>query len=426
MKKIMILSVGGSAEPIVHAIKKGKADHYYFFCSSGVKGSAQTIDNPGDPCGDSRKTTCPLCDEEYLIGDSKGKAIVYQAGLEKAQYTVVTVSDPDDLNQCYSVLLDLNKQINEQFGEDCQITANYTGGTKTMSVAMALIGMLTEKWDLAINKGPRLDLIKVRSGDTPVIIEKWLLYCENQLKLAKKEISDFDYGYADAVISEILNHPLDKFNRDNLLEGRILCESFDLWDKLNHRRAFELIANCQSRFSDSTIALKKIIGKNKNANGYEIVGDLLNNAARRAHRGLYDDAVARLYRATELFAQIRLEKQFGYKSDELKLTDLPDNLRPVYKTRVRDNNRLLLGLHDDYELLLKLNDPVGTQYALQKYKIINVLKKRNDSIFAHGLKPLEQIDYREVRKVLGGFIDEASKAISISCTIPQFPQEGIV
>jgi len=28
---MMILSVGGSAEPVINAIKKGKADYYYFF-----------------------------------------------------------------------------------------------------------------------------------------------------------------------------------------------------------------------------------------------------------------------------------------------------------------------------------------------------------------------------------------------------------
>lgn len=426
MKKITILSVGGSAEPVINAVKKGKADHYYFFCSFGPKGTERLIDGPGDPCGDTRTTKCPLCDKEHFIGNPKGKAIVFQTNLTKEQYDLIKVADPDDLNECYTVLHRLSADIENKYGESCMVTANYTGGTKTMSIAMALIGLLTEKWDLAVNKGPRLDLIKVRSGDTPVIIDKWLMYCENQLKLAKKAISDFDYGYADVIISEILNHPLDKSIEDNLLEGRILCESFDLWDKLNYGRAFETIANCQSRFSDCTIALKKIIGRNRNASGYEIVGDLLNNAARRAHRGLYDDAVARLYRATELFAQIRLEKQFGHKSDQLQLTDLPDNLRTEYKTRVRDNNKLLLGLRDDYELLFKLNDPVGTQYDLQRKKIINVLKKRNESIFAHGLKPLEQIDYHEVRGVLGGFIDTTASTIGIDYSIPQFPQEGIV
>lgn len=52
MKKILILSVGGSYEPIVNAINFYKPDFVYFFCSSGHKRSAITIvDGPGESCG---------------------------------------------------------------------------------------------------------------------------------------------------------------------------------------------------------------------------------------------------------------------------------------------------------------------------------------------------------------------------------------
>ena len=47
MKRILILSVGGSPEPIINAIKFYKPDFVYFFCSSGPKGSAVTVDGPG-------------------------------------------------------------------------------------------------------------------------------------------------------------------------------------------------------------------------------------------------------------------------------------------------------------------------------------------------------------------------------------------
>ena len=43
MKKILVLSVGGSAEPIVKAIKINEPDFVYFFCSSGHKGSEVTV-----------------------------------------------------------------------------------------------------------------------------------------------------------------------------------------------------------------------------------------------------------------------------------------------------------------------------------------------------------------------------------------------
>lgn len=57
MKKILILSVGGSYEPIVNAINFYKPDFVYFFCSSGHKRSAITIvDGPGESCGNKSKS----------------------------------------------------------------------------------------------------------------------------------------------------------------------------------------------------------------------------------------------------------------------------------------------------------------------------------------------------------------------------------
>jgi hypothetical protein len=38
MKKILVLSVGGSAEPVINAIKNNDPYFVYFFCSSGQKG----------------------------------------------------------------------------------------------------------------------------------------------------------------------------------------------------------------------------------------------------------------------------------------------------------------------------------------------------------------------------------------------------
>ena len=80
--KVLILSVGGSAEPVVKAIKLGKPDHVYFLCSRGSEGSEKMIAAPGDPCGDTRKIICKECNCELYIGDPKGKAIAVQAGLD--------------------------------------------------------------------------------------------------------------------------------------------------------------------------------------------------------------------------------------------------------------------------------------------------------------------------------------------------------
>jgi hypothetical protein len=423
MKKILVLSVGGSAGPIVKAIRNYKPDFVYFFCSSGSKGSEVTIDSPGDPCGDKRRSKCPECGHEYYLSDPKGKAIVFQAGLEKGQYEIVTISDPDDLNGSYQKLLSLVEKIKAKYG-DCHVIANYTGGTKTMSVAIALVGIMTQQWDLSLNIGPRMDLIRVRAGDVPVVIDKWRLFYQSQLDSLGRLLDSYYYAYVARSISEMLLQPLDKSLQDKLIELRTICEAFDLWDTFQHQKALELLEHYGSRFALSIINLKKMLGKAR-ATGYERVSDLLNNADRRAAQECYDDAIARLYRATELFAQLRLEKEYGYNSSDLKLKQLPDELQKVYKWRVRDN-KLNLGLREDYELLLKLGDPVGKKYGERKGRMMDAIKRRNYSISAHGLTPLVEEDYLYVKDKLKGIIMDAANEIGLNLEMEQLPGREIL
>jgi hypothetical protein len=423
MKKILVLSVGGSAEPIVKAIRNYKPDFVYFFCSSGPKGSAVTIDSSGDPCGDKRRSKCPECEHEYYLGDPKGKAIVFQTGLENGQYEIVTISDPDDLNGCYQKLLSLVEKINAKYG-DCHVIGNYTGGTKTMSVAIALVGIMTQQWDLSLNIGPRVDLIRVRAGDVPVVIDKWRLYYQSQLESLGRLLDNYYYAYVARSISEMLLQPLDKSLQDKLIELRTICEAFDLWDTFQHQKALELLEHYGSQFAPYLINVRKILGQAR-ATGYELVSDLLNNAERRAAQECYDDAIARLYRATELFAQIRLEKEYGYKSGDLKLEQLPADLQGMYKGRVRDN-KLILGLREDYELLLKLGDPVGRKYKERKGRMIDAIKRRNYSISAHGLTPLVEEDYRYVKDKLKGIILDAANEIGLNLEMAQLPGREIL
>lgn len=423
MKRILVLSVGGSAEPVINAIKNNDPDYVYFFCSSGHKGSEKMIDSPGDPCGDKRRSKCPECGHEYNMGNPKGEAIVFQAGLEKGRYEIIAVDDPDDLNGCYQRLLELTASINERFGE-CQVIANYTGGTKTMSVAMVLVGILTQQWDLSLNIGPRVDLIRVRSGDVPVVIDKWRIICQNQMDFLRRSLDNYQYSFVTNSISEMLSQPLERSLQKKLIEARAVCDAFDLWDKFDHDKALELLEPYGSRYYPYIIGLKKILGKSKGS-GYELVSDLLNNSERRAVQKHFDDSIARLYRAIELFAQTRLEKEFGYKTSDLKLERLPEHLHDEYRCRMRDD-KLLLGLVEDYELLLKLGDIFGKKFKQNQGRIIDAIKRRNSSISGgHGTIPLGEEDYLFVRDRLKGFIMEVSGEIGLKLEMEQLPVRNI-
>lgn len=424
MKKILILSVGGSPEPIINAIKFYNPDFVYFFCSSGSKGSAVTVDGTGDPCGDKRKARCPNCGHEYYLGNPKGKAIVVQTRLSKDKYQIVGVADPDNLTECYSKLIGLANSIREKH-PDAQVIANYTGGTKTMSVAMALVGTMTQEWDLSLNKGPRLDIIKVRAGDTPVVVNKWQILSEQRLESVRKALANYDYALAEAIVSECLLHPLEAGFQNKLLKIKQICDAFNFWDRFDHKQALELLKPYGKEFSQYIIVLKRILKQTKST-GYELVSDLLTNAERKATQERYDDAVARLYRATELFAQIRLEQIRGYKLGKLKLEELDEYLRPEYSKYVREGGRLILGLREDYELLYKLKDPIGEEFKQNESKILDALSYRNSSIFAHGITPLRENDYMLVGDRLRGFILKSAKRINLKLEIKQLPRQAIL
>ena len=89
-------------------------------------------------------------------------------------------------------------------------------------------------------------------------------------------------------------------------------------------------------------------------------------------------------------------------------------------------NKLLLGLREDYELLLKLGDPVGKKYGERKGRMIDAIKRRNYSISAHGLTPLVEADYLYVKDKLKGIILDAANEIGLNLAMEQLPGREIL
>ena len=132
--------------------------------------------------------------------------------------------------------------------------------------------------------------------------------------------------------------------------------------------------------------------------------DLLNNAQRRIDEGKYDDAVARLYRAIELIAQIELtheglidedilslNKVFKIKKSEID--DLPSCLKYKIKSwheykKEPEKHVFKIGSCKNY-LILKGLDVYFAKKYLKDDKIRNNVTLRNESILAHGLKRIK-------------------------------------
>ncbi|MFM6040666.1 MAG: TIGR02710 family CRISPR-associated CARF protein, partial [Sphaerospermopsis kisseleviana] len=220
------------------------------------------------------------------------------------------------------------------------------------------------------------------------------------------------------------------------------CSGLDAWDRFEHRDALELLEPQMKNpvIRNLVLFLKRVINSRgqidekfdssngTEGNGYEIVQDLILNAERRAEQQRYDDAVGRLYRALELLAQIRLLKTYGMKTGDIDTAKLPENLRDKYeKKRSNVKGKIQIALRSSYDLLSELpDDPIGKIYLENANKIINALEVRNNSLFAHGFKPITSTDYETVSEVFVNFIKSAiSSVVSNKPQIqpPQFPTD---
>ncbi|MCL0038922.1 TIGR02710 family CRISPR-associated CARF protein [Dehalococcoidia bacterium] len=124
---------------------------------------------------------------------------------------------------------------------------------------------------------------------------------------------------------------------------------------------------------------------------YGVLHHNLVNADRRAQEGKYDDAVARLYRAVELIAQILLARRH-IDTSEVKVEDLPTDWREAVEPA---GEPMKLGQEKAFALLESLGEKIGREYRENK-KLRHYLSKRNSSILAHQLEPMTGEIYEEL------------------------------
>lgn len=417
--KILVLTVGGSCAPIVTSIHENKPDKVFFLCSdddrlSGNKGSYSTVVGLGKVCGNDWKNPDKL-------------NIVAQTGLTEEKYEVIKIKYFDDHNHCYKVSLDLLNKIKK---EDSQatITVDYTGGTKSMTVGLVMAAADLTDIAIAIVKGDRTNLVKVDDGTQRVsLIRINYPFLEKQKQITEYFISQFDYASAIAVLQNIFQNSYDlpKDIDDELQILFTVSKAFDAWDRFEHVKAKALLEIVRKKFWQNIKFLDGIIKgleyinngnsdvKNK-FTGYEVVQDLVLNAERRAFQRRYDDAVGRIYRATELLAQVFLKKNYNIITADLDISLLPSNLKSNYKGKSDpESGKISLGLFEAYRLIAQLDhELLGPLFLKMEKKMLSSLSVRNASILAHGFEPVDEKSYKHVYETLIlNFIKAALKEI---------------
>lgn len=317
------------------------------------------------------------------------------------------VDDPMEISDAFSEFeLALSDLESLGYGRE-EVLLDATGGTTPMRIGAALaamtrgLGMVHQRvpqryvdgrWERDLSRG-----VEVVAMENP--LEETGLLREGQgVELFNRR----DYGAAALVFGDVAEK-VSGAERGHYYRGlTLLSEGYAAWDVADYGAALEQLRAAREELgmelSEAALAERaeelaatvsvhlRFLGKVRGKLSLENVVDMLENARRRiAAQGRYDDGVARLYRAVEMYHQWRLAEQHSIDTAAMDWSKV--------ETSVRECFLAVFGLQEPPEVL-------PLRYARTLERLLegekpeedavfrNLLQQRNRSILAHGLEPV--------------------------------------
>jgi len=413
---LLIASVGGTCEPVVQTLLRWRPVRAVFV-----------------PTRETRHFIEPICESARAAGFV----------LPDANRDECMLPSGENLTACIHALRRLDGFVADWLrrGQGFRLAVDYTGGTKTISGALVL---WARRWPCIFSYvGGKA---RTRDGVGVVITgQEQVVACSNPwnalgYQAAEQACAAFDsgrFGTAERILEDTRVRVDEQRVKQEMTALFSVVNAYSAWDRFDHRAAVNKLAQLNRYEND----LRAVLGEQPAAEllelslehreflekivnsadaTTELVRDLLANALRRAREDRYDDAVARLYRAVEAWAQIRLRDGFGIDTSQVPCDRIPEPLRDRWMPRAASGN-LSIGLQDAYELLEALGDPVGSDFRnLDLNGPKSPLAARNRSILAHGWHPISRSDYDALW----------SKLQALTCIapdqLPRFPKLSAV
>ncbi len=337
----------------------------------------------------------------------------------------VTIDSIDSFLVIYKTMLKKYLQLIKQYPEN-EIIINYTSGTKSMSIAAAILGLLFKRKILLV-AGERTQGT-VQMGTEEIQEQNlYIAYDYVELQRAVSQFNSFHYQDAKNTFSTIKS--LNK-KPDLLADLQNLCEIFHLWDKFYRNEAILKINEIKKdkdidnylsnikRFVNTPIRDKTKKTEMKNQASFKIIIELIQNAERRLLEGKFDDATARMYRIAELIGQTILKEIYELDTSDIDIEKIKTLLkdRPNHKPFIEEyenklkmanskNDKIKIGLFENYDLIRVLIGESETPLQTNQ-KFRDLIQKRNKSILAHGLEPIEQKNASDLLELIKKFAEE--------------------
>lgn len=318
---------------------------------------------------------------------------------ENLDYECLHINKPDNFNECFEVL---SKKM-EEYKNEKNVFIDYTSGTKTMSVSIALLGILYHKHLISISGKRGVEGTIISKTEETKRQNPYLVYDQMNFNKVKTFFNYNRFETSNEILKEIITLEEDKEKLTNLID------TYNKWDKFQHTEFpkdmnSKLFEDIEKQLKLNQKAMSIILKKTHNHRCEYILADLINNSQRRCDEGKYDDAIARLYRSLELIAQIRLKTKYNIKTSNVDLEilekqDIDKDYLNQLKNR-KKTHKIKIGLKEDYTLLKNLNDHIGQYYFKDSKEYENILNARNQSILAHGIESKTKEDYEKFKSLI--------------------------
>jgi CRISPR-associated protein (TIGR02710 family) len=421
MTDVLIVTLGTSVQPIINCIRSLGPDRVVFLCSMETMSLVHTVR------------------EEVLLPDfSETRDVVVLQQRQRSSDSEEVCNELDQLDRVYIRALNLFTELRKQI-PGCRLIADYTGGTKTMTIGLAMAAIDDGAVNMHLTGNDRSRGKTALIGySAPFAVSTAAIHAR---RLQDRELPALlkrhDYAAARQAVRRVQGYAEPDSGRlRGLRRLEALLVALDAWDCFDHRKAHDVLAQLEDRRLDQPLLfpLKRVIGSRRlldraaneqqwpkmKGHGLEAVEDLLRNAERRATQERFDDAVGRLYRALELNAQLLLKVAVtekvgpeGIDTGRVDLDCLPASIqlhwRELAATKAAgvQAQTFRIGLSDSYDLLADLDHPTGLEWKEQRKTMVSALETRNQSLFAHGFAPIGFAQWRSFSEKVIGFLGSA-------------------
>jgi len=389
MAKAMIISVGGTPQPLIKSIEEYEPEFVSFFASQDT------------------------CDNISQI-----KAAVSQLGLIiKTELTIV--DDVNSLLHCHEKAEEAVERVLAKSYRKEDVLVDYTGGTKNMSVALAL-ATVTHGFSFSYVGGHE----RTKEGVGIVIngreqvyqsLNPWdFLAIEEKKKIALL-FNQFQFKAAKDLADDIVTKTTK--NRSLFKKVGFLIEGYSKWDLFRHQEAIDLFRKAKiEEILESDDKSFKLFAKETQAKfnfldaavdsrkkpSTSLILDMYSNAERRFEEGKIDDAILRIYRLVEMIVQYRLLNAYGIEASDVKQDKIPEILREefVRKHKSLRDGKIKIPQTDAFHLLEALGDNIGKVFKTNEARFLDIQSARNYSYLAHGFDFSKEKTYLSLKNFI--------------------------